>query len=197
MLTLLVAGSAWAQERARRVVEAHRAGQRAFQVVAGNRHDVYALAAAAKAEGLDPREVLKASILARAFTAHQLASLLEDTLPVMLADRLGFVAVTDPLDLYASDEVGREEGIALLQRGMAKLRLLAHRSPVPILVVQHPGAGSAAHWEALAAVADVRAVLPPPPARGGGQPSLEAWMPAEAPEVRVVGPHAAHVPAPA
>lgn len=194
MLALLVAPD-WARERARRVLDAHRRGLRVFQVVAGNRHDVYALAAAAKAQGLDPSEALRASVLARAFTAHQLAALLEDTLPLMMADRLGLVAVVDPLDQYASEEVGWEEGMALLQRGMARLRLLARRRPeVPVLVVQRPGVGSRKHWEVLTQA--VEALVAPEPAARARQLPLSAWLP-QPREVMPPGPHPAHVPQPA
>lgn len=215
MLALLVAGQGWAGERARRVLEAHRRGLRTAHIIAGNRHDVYALAAAAKVEGLDPAEVLRSSILARAFTAHQLAALLEDTLPVLMADRLGLVAVVDPLDQYANtEEVAEEEGIALLQRGLAKLRLLARRRPdLPLLVVQHPGAGERKHWELLEAAVE-SVVLPPGQAPRQRQQVLTTWMPQRveaeggivqldrprperAPEVMPLGPHHAHVPQPA
>lgn len=194
-LTLLVDAGAWSQQRTRWVLEAYQRGRRSFHVIAGNRHDVYALAAAAKAQGLDPREVLRSSLLARAFTAHQLAALLEDALPVAMAERLGFVAVTDPLDLYADEEeVAWEEGIALLQRGLAKLRLLARRRPeVPIVVVQRPGAGTARHWALLEEAAHERRLLARPSARGARQAPLTAWTV----EVTLPGPHDAHVPQPA
>lgn len=208
MLVLLVSQASWAAERARLVLAAHRCGQRAFQVIAGNRHDVYGLAAAAKAEGLDPREVLRSSVLARAFTAHQLASLLEDTLPVAMAEPLAFAAVVDPLDLYADEEeLSREEGIALLQRGLAKLRLLARRRPeVPLFVVQRPGSGAPPHWDCLQAVVDASVLLDAAPLRRRRAPALPltAWLPPEpaplappapvAPEVMTHGPHHAHVP---
>ncbi|HEV8359040.1 MAG TPA: hypothetical protein VGR28_01150 [Candidatus Thermoplasmatota archaeon] len=198
MLTLLVAGSAWGKERARWVLDAHAQGQRAFHVIAGNRHDVYALAAAAKARGVLPQEALDASVLARAFTAHQLAALVEDTLPLMMADKLAYAAVVDPLDLYADeDELRPEEGLALLQRGLAKLRLLARRRPsLPLMVVQHPGAGQRVHWDALLQAVDACEFLEAAPRRAT-QAALAAWVPVQAPEVTAHGPHAAHVPQPA
>jgi len=196
VLTLLVAGTAWPEVRARLVLEAYERGERGFHVIAGNRHDVYALASLAKERGMDPKAVLRASVLARAFTAHQLASLLEDTLPVMMADRLGYAAVVDPLDLYANEEELRpEEGLALLQRGVAKVRLLAKRRPgLPLFIVQHPGVGAKAHWDALLAACDACCALDQaPPVRA--QVPLTAWLPK--PEVSTPGPHLAHVPQPA
>lgn len=178
------------------MLEAHEAGQRAFHVVAGNRHDVYALARLAKERGVDPKLALQASVLARAFTAHQLASLLEDTLPVAMADRLAYAAVVDPLDLYADEEELRhEEGLALLQRGLAKLHVLSKRKPdLPLLVVQHAGVGTREHWQALLAVCERVVSLDRAPRRPEQVP-LTAWLPQ--PEVSAVGPHLAHVPQPA
>lgn len=195
MLTLLVAGTAWPEARARWVLDACERGQRAFHVVAGNRHDVYALARAAKERGVTPRDALRASVLARAFTAHQLASLLEDTLPMLMAERLAYAAVVDPLDLAADEaELSAEEGLVLLQHGLARLRVLAKRKPgLPLLVVQHPGAGKREHWDALLAACDACAVLDARPR--GAQATLRGWLPE--PGVSAPGPHPAHVPQPA
>jgi hypothetical protein len=177
------------------VLDAYEQGRRGFHVVAGNRHDVYAVARLAKERGMPPEAVLRASVLARAFTAHQLASLLEDTLPLAMADGLGYAALVDPLDLYADEEeLRREEGLALLQRGVAKVRLLARRKPgLPMFIVQHAGAGGRAHWDVLLQACDARVFLDTAPR--SAQRTLRDWLPAA--EVVEHGPHAAHVPQPA
>ena len=176
MLTLVVPRHGWEPERARLVLEAHRQGRRALHIVGGNRLDVYALANAARAAGLDPVAALRSSVIARAFTAHQLSALIEDTLPQALTRDVALVLVSDPLDVYAGEDVGREEGSVLLQRAASALAMLAgRRRDVRFIVVQDPRQGQRRHWRILEAAAHAVAAWPSQDAHAR-QATLEPWI---------------------
>lgn len=161
-LTLLEMGPGFQTLRHRLVLDCATSGRSVLQLVSaaegavitgrgdaravaiGHRLDSTRLARKALACGLDPAYVLRASVIARAFTAYQLSSLVHGTLPEALAsDHHALVIATDPLSLYTEEDVPRREGIALAQQATEALAQAAQDHGVPLLVVQPPMGGPA------------------------------------------------------
>lgn len=124
--------------RHRLVIDCATRGRSIVQIVGGNRLDSTALARRAQALGLDPGYVLRASVVARAFTAYQLSVLVEERLPAHLAadDEAALAVVTDPLALYTDEDVRANEGRSLATQALASIRETAREQACPLLVVQ-------------------------------------------------------------
>lgn len=137
-LTLLEATVSVEPVRHRLVIDCATRGRPLVQIVAGNRLDSPGLARRAQAQGLDPGYVLRASVLARAFTAYQLSVLVEERLPAQLADEeaAGLAVVSDPLSLYTDEDVRPVEGRRLAEQAFASLQATAKEHACPLLVTQ-------------------------------------------------------------
>lgn len=162
-LTLLEMGRGFQAVRHRLVLDCATSGRSVLQFISaaegavitgrgdaravaiGHRLDSTRLARKALAHGLDPAYVLRASVIARAFTAYQLSSLMHDTLPEALAgtDHHALVLATDPLSLYTEDDVPRREGRVLAEHATQALAQAAQDHDLPVLVVQPPMGGPA------------------------------------------------------
>lgn len=138
---LLEAGGPWWSVRHRLVLEAFERGLPVLQVVAGNRLDPYGLARAAQRAGHRPEEVLDHSLMARAFTAHQLSALVEEELPSRL-DGPALVLFADPLALYQNDEIRPAEGRRLLRRALRRFHALVRAHNAYGVILEHPFARS-------------------------------------------------------
>lgn len=138
--------------RQRLVVDCAARGRSVMHVVGGNRLDSTSLARRAQARGLDPGYVLRASVVARGFTAYQLSVLVEERLPTHLADHddVALAVVSDPLALYTHEDVRCTEGRKLAEQALASLSRTAEDHACPVLLVQ------------------------PPPGQRGGRPSPRA-----------------------
>ncbi len=161
-ITLLEMGRGFQTLRHRLVIDCAISGRSVLQLVSaaegavltgrgdaravaiGHRLDSTRLARKALACGLDPAYVLRASVLARAFTAYQLSTLVHATLPETLAttDHHALVIATDPLSLYTEEDVPRREGLALAEQATDALAQAACDHRMPVLVVQPPMGGS-------------------------------------------------------
>lgn len=123
---LVEAHGPWDSVRCQLVLEAYRRGLPVYQLVGGHRLDPYALARSARRAGLDPEDVLGHSLVARAFTAHQLSSLVHETLPRQVPGP-ALVMLMDPLDLYAGEEVDAREGRVLAREALRRFSGLVSR----------------------------------------------------------------------
>lgn len=126
--------------RHRLVLDCAARGRSVMHIVGGNRLDSTGLARRAQAQGLDPGYVLRASVVARGFTAYQLSVLLEERLPAYLAedDVAALAVVSDPLALYTDEDIRRREGRRLAKQALASIRCTADEHDVPVLIVQPP-----------------------------------------------------------
>lgn len=127
-----------------------------------NRFDAYGLLAQARARGLEA-EVADGLHLARAFTVHQLASLVEETLPRLAQEhpRAGLVLVTGLLELFLDEDVEAGEARRLLARVLRTLRAWTATTNLPVLATT-TSAGSARGLLPLARDAVVRTLEEPP-----------------------------------
>jgi hypothetical protein len=102
-------------------------GGEVLYVDGGNSFDPYSLLAHARLLGVDRDIVLDNIRVARAFTAHQLTSLLHDSLPKALEERTAAsdrpitVVVSQIADLYTDRDVGRSEARGMLGLSSKKL----------------------------------------------------------------------------
>jgi hypothetical protein len=98
----------------------------AVAVDGGNSLDPYLVAAHARRAGIAPRRVLERLRIARAFTAHQMSAILEETLlPEVLDHTPSVVLVSCLPELYLDEDVPWVEANALVGRAMDLLRDLA------------------------------------------------------------------------
>jgi len=97
-------------------------GTQAVFVDGGNSIRPYEIARIAKFRGLDPNSVLSRINVARAFTAHQMAELVNGNLEGIL-DRTGTstVIVSSLLDLFMDPDMRWNESFQLVKRSMASL----------------------------------------------------------------------------
>jgi hypothetical protein len=146
---LLEAQGPWESVRCQLVLEAYRRGLPVYQVIAGDRIDPYSLSRAARRVGLEAEDVLGHSLLARAFTAHQLSSLIHQGLPRYIAGP-SLVLLTDPMDLYAGGEVDPAEGRILARNALRRFAAIIAKRGAYGVVVTRPFPRRGAGEELLA-----------------------------------------------
>ncbi len=115
------------------------AGGRAVVADGANRFDAYRLAGLARGAGRDPREILAAARVSRAFHWRQIITLLED-LAAIEASRTGARAVfaLGPLDLLADNDLKEAEVRPAARRAAEALSRLA-RDGLRVVVAQREG----------------------------------------------------------
>lgn len=107
----------------------------AIRLVEGaNRFDPYAVARTARLRGVDPRALLRRIALARAFTAHQLVTMIEG----IEVPAGGCVVVTGVVGLFSDEHIPPEEIRRLFPRALDALARLVAEG-VPVLVVEPMG----------------------------------------------------------
>ncbi|MDH7498794.1 MAG: hypothetical protein QHH30_00210 [candidate division NC10 bacterium] len=103
-----------------------RAASRGFQVLVAdgaNSFDPYLVSRFARREGLPPEELLKKIWVARAFTCHQMVTLLRERLdPMILPGALPLVVLLGPCTLFLDEEVSGEEATLLFRRMLSKVK---------------------------------------------------------------------------
>lgn len=107
----------------------------------GNSVDPYGIARISRLRGLDPHDVLPRIHVARAFTAHQMAALVNDGLEPAL-DRTGASAVIVSClpGPFLDPDMGRSEALHLVRRSMDALRRAAAERGT-VTVVSSPDSG--------------------------------------------------------
>lgn len=125
---------------ARHILDAAERGMDALLVSGDNRLDAYGLLAQARVRGLEDA-VADGLVLARAFTVHQFAALVEETLPRMAEGRRPAVAlVTGLLEPFRDEDVRPAEARILLRRVLRTLDAWGASSGVPVVATYTPGA---------------------------------------------------------
>lgn len=113
------------------------AGHTVLYVDGANAFDPYTLSRLAREAGRPPREILDRLRLSRAFTCHQLATLLAERLPAAIERfRPGLVVISGWSHLFHDEHVPAREAFRLLEESARRIRALAGAGQ-PILAT-HP-----------------------------------------------------------
>ena len=108
-------------------------GRTVLYVDGANAFDPYILSALAKDAGQPPKAVMQRLYLTRAFTCHQLETLIVERLPSAIAHfRPGLVVISGWSHLFHDENVPAREAFRLLQNTARRIRSLAEAGP-PIL----------------------------------------------------------------
>ncbi|HDS44901.1 MAG TPA: hypothetical protein ENN68_02195 [Methanomicrobia archaeon] len=93
----------------------------------GNSIDPYLIATLAKRSGVKPAQVLQQILVARAFTAYQLDTIISDRLEAVLDQaELGLLIVARITDLFLDRAVAEKEALAMLSRCVARIETSTH-----------------------------------------------------------------------
>lgn len=104
-------------------VRAVMEGQEVVFVDGGNSVDPHGMVALGKRVGLRRDEILPKVHVARAFTCHQIATLILDVLDKKIAEtRAGLVVLSCLPEMYLDEDVERDEAHALFRRSMRAVR---------------------------------------------------------------------------
>jgi len=107
------------------------AAARGFQVLVAdgaNSFDPYLVSRFARREGLPPEELLKKIWVARAFTCHQLATLIRERLdPMIPPGAPPLVVLLGPCSLFFDEEVSGQEATLLFRMALAKVKEMSEK----------------------------------------------------------------------
>jgi len=107
------------------------AAARGFEVLVAdgaNAFDPYVVSRFARKEGLPAEELLKKIRVARAFTCHQLATLVRERLEARVSGEKASLAVLlGPATLFADEDVPGEEAALLFRKMLAGVRRMSQR----------------------------------------------------------------------
>jgi hypothetical protein len=96
--------------------------------------DVTAIAAYAQARRVPPERFLKQIYIARAFTCHQVATLLCERLdPLVASQRVGLVILLGPCTTFFDENVPFKDAFLLFQRVLGKIEALCERGPLLLM----------------------------------------------------------------
>jgi hypothetical protein len=100
----------------------------------GNAFNIYGIIELAKRLGLDPERVLRSIYLSRAFTCHQMSSLvLEKLWDAVKRFESKLVIISDLPRLYLESDIPREEAVKVFMLAVEELRNSPNRKDVLIL----------------------------------------------------------------
>lgn len=101
----------------------------------GNSFSVYGIADACKRKGIQAGDVLSRIVVARAFTAYQMAGIVCDALRAEVeASGARAVVVSRLVDLFLDEDVERHESLQMLKNCMRELRAIARERGVAVIV---------------------------------------------------------------
>lgn len=93
-----------------------------------NTFDPYVIAKFARKESLNPEALLKHISVARAFTCHQLVTLIRERLdPMIPASPATLVVLLGPCNMFFDEDVPAEEAALLFRKILAKIQVLSER----------------------------------------------------------------------
>jgi hypothetical protein len=96
--------------------------------------DVAAIAADAQARRVPPERFLRRIYIARAFTCHQVATLLCERLDALLASQqVGFVILLGPCTTFFDENVPFKDAFLLFQRVLSKIAALCACGPLLLM----------------------------------------------------------------
>jgi hypothetical protein len=154
-------------------------GAPVFIVDAANRFDPYQLVREARTRGLDPKEALSRTRVARAFTSHQLVRLLREELARELTPG-GLALLLGPVSLFYDEQVPLRERRRLFQEMVDTLSMIKTRAPILLLQPLLPrGATNRRFGQMLAPLVEVVGNFGEGPGdrRGGFSPSSPPPLP--------------------
>jgi hypothetical protein len=98
--------------------------------------DVTTIAAHAQARRIPPERFLRRIHIARAFTCHQVATLLCERLdPLLASQRVGLVILLGPCTTFFDENVPFKDAFLLFQRALGKIEALCAHGPL-LLIAQ-------------------------------------------------------------
>jgi len=104
---------------------------RGFKVLVAdgaNAFDPYVVSRFARTEGFPPDELLKKIAVARAFTCHQLTTLIRERLePVAFPGAASLVVLLGPCTMFFDEDVPGEEAALLFRKMLAKVQDMSHK----------------------------------------------------------------------
>jgi hypothetical protein len=96
--------------------------------------DVTAIAAYAQVRRVPPERFLRHIYIARAFTCHQVATLLCERLdPLLASQQVGLVILLGPCTTFFDENVPFKDAFLLFQRVLGKLEALCTRGPLLLM----------------------------------------------------------------
>jgi hypothetical protein len=96
--------------------------------------DVTVIAAEAQARRVSPARFLRRLYIARAFTCHQVATLLCERLdPLLASQQVGFVILLGPCTTFFDENVPFKDAFLLFQRMLRKIEALCTRGPLLLM----------------------------------------------------------------
>jgi hypothetical protein len=96
--------------------------------------DVTVIAADAQARRIPPERLLRHIYIARAFTCHQVATLLCERLdPLLASQSVGLVILLGPCTTFFDENVPFKDAFLLFQRVLSKLEALCTRGPLLLM----------------------------------------------------------------
>jgi hypothetical protein len=96
--------------------------------------DVTMVAAYAQARRIPPERLLRQIHIARAFTCHQVATVLCERLdPLLASQRVGFVILLGPCTTFFDENVPFKEAFLLFRRTLGKLEALCEHGPLRLI----------------------------------------------------------------
>jgi hypothetical protein len=120
----------------------------------GNSVDPFGIARHCKARRIDPRPILSRVRVARAFTAHQLATLIDDRMESAVREAgAGTIIVSCLMDMFFDKDMPWRESRQMLRRSLEEIRAVARESEAAAIVTHYSHAPMGAR---LAALVDAR-----------------------------------------
>ena len=93
-----------------------------------NAFDPYVVSKFARREGLTPEDLLKRISVARAFTCHQLATLVRERLePLLLPKPPALVVLLGPCTMFFDEDVPGEEAALLFRKTLARVEEMSRK----------------------------------------------------------------------
>ena len=102
-----------------------------------NRFDPYRVSSFARSAFVSPERLLKGIRIARAFTCHQMTTLLGEKLPLLLEQtpRKPWVILLGPMTTFLDEDVLDKEAVSLFERALRKMEGMVLRG-IPFLLFQ-------------------------------------------------------------
>jgi hypothetical protein len=125
----------------RLIVNAARKGEAAYYIDGGHRADPFAMARVLRMQRTDPRGMLQRVMIARAFTAYQMDSLINGSLPE-LQDAPPLLMISALDRLFSDPEVEAEAAKGMIENCMETLDEMAARGSCVVIAAYGGSRGS-------------------------------------------------------
>lgn len=113
-------------------------GEELIFVDGGNSIDPYGIANICKRRGYDKEHVLSQINVARAFTAYQLVTLINEKLEAMVREsRASTAVISSFVDLFFDKDMAWQESFQLIKRSMAEIKKLTQELNMITIITNH------------------------------------------------------------